>query len=296
MSALSGCSEPQIWDGGCLMKNIRSFLGAAGVAVVAALGMSTAALAADDDGANKFGYSITISGTSDYMFRGISFTNGDPAFQPFIEFTYGNPNLTWYFDLWGSNIADPYGPFELDMYAGVRPVIGPLAFDFGILYYTYPNNSIGKDCVGTPGCYTGQGDYLELKAAGTYTTPIPNLSTGVTFYYTPDQGANYNETWTVEGNASYTLPNFYMFTPVVSGVVGYTDTGQSVGSAGFIGVGLGQKDYTYWNAGLKLSVDKYFMDFRYWDTSISNSDAESAGLTNDNADSRFVFTAGVNLP
>ncbi len=26
------------------------------------------------------------------------------------------------------------------------------------------------------------------------------------------------------------------------------------------------QDYTYWNAGLKLAVDKYFMDFRYWDT------------------------------
>ncbi|WP_423414257.1 TorF family putative porin [Hyphomicrobium sp. B1] len=265
------------------MKNIRSFLGAAGVAAVAALGMSTAALA-DDDGANKFGYSITISGTSDYMFRGISFTNEDPAFQPFIEFTYGNPNLTWYLDFWGSNIADPYGPFELDMYAGVRPVTGPVNWDFGILYYTYPNNSI-------PG--SSNGDYLELKAAASI-TPITNFTTGLTLYYTPDQGGNYNETWTIEGNASYTLPNFYMFTPVVSGVVGYTDTGMSSTSADFIGVGLGQKDYTYWNAGLKLSVDKYFMDFRYWDTNISKNAAD--GFDNNLADSRFVFTAGVNLP
>lgn len=254
------------------MKNIRSFLGAAGVAAVAALGMSTAALA--DDDANKFGYSITISGTSDYIFRGISFTNEDPAFQPFIEFTYGNPNLTWYLDFWGSNIADPFGPFELDIYAGVRPVTGPVSWDFGILYYTYPNNSI----IGN------EGDYIELKGAASI-TPMTNLTTGVTFYYTPDQGNNYGETWTVEGNAAYTLPNFYMFTPVVSGVVGYT-AGIGDGSPG-----LGVSDYTYWNAGLKLSVDKYFMDFRYWDTSISDSVVD-----HNLADSRFVFTAGVNLP
>ncbi|WP_414463278.1 TorF family putative porin [Hyphomicrobium sp. DY-1] len=269
------------------MKNIRSFLGAAGVAAVAALGMSTAALA-DDDGANKFGYSITISGTSDYMFRGISFTNEDPAFQPFIEFTYGNPNLTWYLDFWGSNIADPFGPFELDIYAGVRPVTGPVSWDFGILYYTYPNNSIGSPKACALGyCADNEGDYIELKAAASI-TPFTNFTTGATFYYTPDQGNNYGETWTIEGNAAYTLPNFYMFTPVVSGVVGYTS------GIGDSSPGLGQHDYTYWNAGLKLSVDKYFMDFRYWDTSIGKNAAD--GFDNDLADSRFVFTAGVNLP
>lgn len=257
------------------MKNIRSFLGAAGVAAVAALGMSTAALADDE---NKFGYSITISGTSDYMFRGISFTNQDPAFQPFIEFTYGKPDLTWYVDLWGSNIADPFGPFELDVYAGVRPVTGPVSWDLGVLYYTYPNNSI-------PG--KSGGDYVEFKIAASI-TPVTNLTTGLTLYYTPDQGANYGETWTVEGNAAYTLPNFYMFTPVVSGVVGFTK-----GEDGFV-LGVGSTDYTYWNAGLKLSVDKYFMDFRYWDTSIGKNAAN--GFNNDLADSRFVFTAGVNLP
>ena len=264
------------------MTNIRGFLGAAGVAAIAALGMSTAALAADDD-ANKFGYSISITGTSDYMFRGISFSNQDPAFQPFIEFTYGNPKLTWYLDFWGSNIAEPYGPFEVDVYAGVRPVTGPVSWDLGVLNYTYPeNNIVGND-----------GDYVEFKIAASI-TPFTNFTTGATLYFTPDQGHNYNETWTIEGNAAYTLPNFYMFTPVVSGIVGYTDTGQSQGSDGFIGVGLGQKDYVYWNAGLKLSVDKYFMDFRYWDTSIGKNAANS--FNNDLGDARFVFTAGVNLP
>jgi len=53
-----------------------------------------------------------------------------------------------------------------------------------------------------------------------------------------------------------------------------------------LGAFLGEKDYTYWNAGLKLAVDKYFMDFRYWDTNIDNT----------LSDSRFVFSAGVTLP
>ncbi|HEY8129904.1 MAG TPA: TorF family putative porin, partial [Hyphomicrobium sp.] len=141
------------------MTNIKSFLGAAGAAAIAALSMSTAARAADLGTSaaapaveeRKFGYSVTISGTSDYIFRGISYTNSDPAFQPFIEFTYGTPNLTWYLDFWGSNIAEPFGPFEVDMYAGVRPVTGPVAWDLGILYYTYPENNINPGNPLSPG-------------------------------------------------------------------------------------------------------------------------------------------------
>ena len=287
------------------MTNIKSFLGAVGVAAIAALSMSTAALAADlgtpaaapaAEEERKFGYSVTISGTSDYIFRGISYTNSDPAFQPFIEFTYGTPNLTWYLDFWGSNIAQPFGPFEVDMYAGVRPVTGPVAWDLGVLYYTYPNNSIGESCVGTPGCYTGQGDYVEFKLAATYTTDIKNLAVGATGYFTPDQGLNWGQTETIEGNAAYTLPTYHTFTPVLSGVIGYTH-----GDSGFSPIlgAAGPNDltsYVYWNAGLKLTVDKYFMDFRYWDTNIDKSDLQTAGGVFGNVNSRFVFTAGVNLP
>jgi hypothetical protein len=46
-------------------------------------------------------------------------------------------------------------------------------------------------------------------------------------------------------------------------------------------------DYTYWNAGLALSVEKFTFDFRYWDTNIQDD-----GL----ADERFVFTASITLP
>jgi uncharacterized protein (TIGR02001 family) len=279
------------------MKNIKAFLGAAGVAAIAALGMSSAALADDAaDGERKFGYSITIAGTSDYIFRGISFTNQDPAFQPFIEFTYGTPKLTWYLDFWGSNIAEPFGPFELDIYAGVRPVTGPVSWDLGVLYYTYPNNSIGspENCatLGVPAgtCPDNNGDYVEFKIAASI-TPMTNLTTGVAAYYTPDQGFNYGETWTIEGNAAYTLPNFHMFTPVISGIVGYTAGSRN--EAGLFSICACNADnYVYWNAGLKLTVEKYFMDFRYWDTNLSRSDGIDTALS----DSRFVFTAGVNLP
>jgi uncharacterized protein (TIGR02001 family) len=253
------------------MANIKSCFGAAGLAAIASLAMSTAVLA-DDDGDRKFGYSITLSGTSDYVFRGISSNDQLPAFQPFVEFTYGIA----YLDFWGSNIAEPLAPFEMDIYAGIRPVTGPINWDIGLLYYSYPEAKAGW----------GDTDYIEFKIGAT-TSPVKNLTLGVTGYWTPDQGTNYSETETVEGTISYNLPKFAIFDPQVSALIGYSNSDR----AGFF---QGEGDYTYWNAGLKLTVDKYFMDFRYWDTNIG----ENAGNNfNDSlTDSRFVFTAGVNLP
>ena len=46
-------------------------------------------------------------------------------------------------------------------------------------------------------------------------------------------------------------------------------------------------EYTYWNVGLALSVEKFTFDFRYWDTDIKED-----GL----ADERFVFTTSITLP
>ena len=89
----------------------------------------------------------------------------------------------------------------------------------------------------------------------------------------PDQ-SNADEASTIEGTLAYELPSVGVFTPTVSGLVGWTEN-------------FGAGEYTYWNAGLALAVDKFTFDFRYWDTDISND-----GL----ADERFVFTASITLP
>ena len=235
--------------------------------------MSTAVLASDGED-RKFGYSITLTGTSDYIFRGISQNDQLPAFQPFIEFTYGIA----YVNFWGSNIAEPLAPFEMDITGGIRPVTGPVTWDIGVLYYTYPAAKAGW----------GDTAVVEFKV-GASITPITNLSLGVTGYWTPDQGGNAGQTETIEGNVSYTLPKFGIFDPTIGGTLGYANADKDgVSTFG------GQKDYTYWNVGLKLAVDKYFMDFRYWDTNIGKNAGN--GFDTSLYDSRFVFSAGVNLP
>ncbi len=52
-------------------------------------------------------------------------------------------------------------------------------------------------------------------------------------------------------------------------------------------------NYTYWNAGLILGVEKFVFDFRYWDTDL---DSTAVDIYNGLDDARFVFSAKVTLP
>lgn len=259
------------------LTNIMKTASATGFALLALTG---AALAdgeygsvkdAPADEGRKFGWSITLGGTSDYVFRGISFTDEDPAAQGSIDFTYGIA----YAGIWASNISGLAGPLEIDYYIGIKPVLGPVTFDFGVLYYTYPSGD--DDTNGH------EIDYVEFKT-GASGSPIKNLTLGVVGYYSPEQSGG-GEEYAVEGSAAYTLPTVGIFTPTVSGLYGW----QGFETAGFF---IDGDDYEYWNAGLSLAVEKFTFDFRYWDTTISDTD----GIVGDNADERFVFSAKVTLP
>jgi uncharacterized protein (TIGR02001 family) len=238
-------------------------LGAIGAAGLALGTLATTAAAED----REFKWYVTFTGASEYMFRGISFTDEKPTVNAYIEASYGIAYLA----TWTSNIDNAdYGPWEQDIYVGLRPVTGPISWDFALWYYMYgsKNASSFSDL-----------DYIELKASAS-ATPITNLSTSVTFYYTPDQGVSTPDTWTVEGGLGYTLPEVRGFTPKISGIYGYSEAENGTGWF------LGEDDYTYWNAGLNLAIEKWAFDFRYWDTNIDD------GL----ADERFVFTAAITLP
>jgi hypothetical protein len=82
-----------------------------------------------------------------------------------------------------------------------------------------------------------------------------------------------------------------MFTPTIGGVVGgvFGDV-----TDGFVSAN-GDDQYMYWNVGLALAVDKLTLDFRYWDTDISNAGNFCNGAVFQ-CDERFVFSAKVTLP
>jgi uncharacterized protein (TIGR02001 family) len=218
----------------------------------------------------EFSWSITVGGTSDYVFRGLSLTNEDPAAQGSIDVSYG----IFYAGAWASNI-DGAGlePWELDLYAGLKPVWGLVTFDFGIVGYLYP-------------AADGALNYIELKA-GASMELVKNLTGGITFWYQPEND-NVFEVTTIEGTLAYSFPQVGIFSPSVSGLLGYSD--DTNGDGAFTATGDG---YTYWNAGLTLAVENFAMDFRYWDTDL---DQDANNFYNGLSDERFVFSAKVTLP
>jgi uncharacterized protein (TIGR02001 family) len=94
------------------------------------------------------GVTGTAAITSDYVFRGLSQTNQDPAFQAGIEYahdsgfyagTWGS-NVSWLSDL--SSAAVPISnSVEIDLYAGYRGSFGDaVKFDVGAIHYAYPGD------------------------------------------------------------------------------------------------------------------------------------------------------------
>jgi uncharacterized protein (TIGR02001 family) len=265
---------------------------AAALGVVAMQGSALAGGSIKDAAAPEarpFTWSFNIGGTTDYVFRGYSQSAETAVIQGGVDVSYG----ILYGGIWASGIdfgtysnGESVADMEIDYYAGIKPVLGPVTFDFGVLYYTYPGARDGGLAVGE----VAEQDYVEVKvgASGQF---IPNLTSGVTVFFSPEYTGEQGEVWTVEGALAYELPKVAMFTPTIGGVVGgvFGDV-----TDGFVSAN-GDDQYMYWNVGLALAVDKLTLDFRYWDTDISNAGNFCNGAVFQ-CDERFVFSAKVTLP
>jgi uncharacterized protein (TIGR02001 family) len=94
------------------------------------------------------GVTGTAALTSDYVFRGVSQTGGDPALQAGFE---SAAESGWYAGLWGSNVswlsdlstsaAPISSSVEIDAYGGFRGRFSEaLGFDAGAIFYGYPGD------------------------------------------------------------------------------------------------------------------------------------------------------------
>ncbi len=274
-------------DGGFSMTMLRKVQLLAVAAAAAVSGFASTARADDE---RTFAYSFNLGGFSDYRFRGISQTGGDPAIQGGVDMSYG----IGYFGVWASNLdfgtigGKDVANAEVDIYGGIKPVLGPVTFDLGVIYYAYPK---ARDGAGGTGLEL---DYVEFKA-GASMSPITNLTTGVTFYYSPENTGETGNVYTIEGTAGYTLPKFWVFDPSISGRLGY----QHGNDVAFQAITNGDDSYMYWDAGLTLTVEKIAFDFRYVDTDISSAGGFCDGTANGGilqCDSTFVASVKITLP
>ncbi len=90
--------------------------------------------------------SYNVGATSDYRFRGISQSRGDPAVFAGVDYTHSPTGF--YLGAWTSTIkwvkdaGSSSGSFELDVYGGKRGQVGDVAYDVGVISYNYPGNKL----------------------------------------------------------------------------------------------------------------------------------------------------------
>jgi uncharacterized protein (TIGR02001 family) len=125
------------------------------------VGMSTFAMAAEE---SPHSLSANVGMYSDYVFRGISQTGGDPAVQGGLDYSHSSG---FYLGTWGSNVGwledfQGYdsGNVEIDVYGGFRGGIGQtgLTFDLGAIQYMYPGDE-------NPDPTVAKADTTEVYAA-----------------------------------------------------------------------------------------------------------------------------------
>ena len=170
-------------------------------AAVAAIALAGSASAHDLLGGSL---SYNLAATSDYVFRGITQTDGDPAIQGGIDYSKG----MFYVGTWASNVS--FADYEVDFYAGIKPTAGDFAFDLGAITYQYNDSALNT---------------TELKAGVSH--PLYKGTIGAALYHNIDFG----DTDYYEVNASYPLTSKLS----VSGAVGE----QRLGSARYTTENLG---------------------------------------------------------
>ena len=192
---------------------------------------------------SAWGISGSFGVVSDYLFRGISQTQGDAALQASATLTHDSGV---YFTVWGSNVdfaGDNDTDFEVDFTLGYAGSIDEATtYDVNVSYYTYPGQPSGASY-----------NYFEIGAGITH--DLGNgLSVGAKFAWSPENFDDTgNEIW-LALNGTYEMTEWLS----VSANLGY----QSLDKDYYF-----PEDYFYYDVGATVSYGILDLDVRYVATS-----------------------------
>ena len=100
------------------------------ITLLAALQAAPAIVSAD--------VSSNVSASSNYLFRGVTQTDGAAAVQGGLDYEHASG---FYAGGWGSNVDFGDGSsYELDLYAGFSGSVEELGYDVGYIYWVYGFN------------------------------------------------------------------------------------------------------------------------------------------------------------
>ncbi|MFT4248345.1 MAG: TorF family putative porin [Pseudomonas sp.] len=219
--------------------------------------VSTAAFAQDEGSDDYKPFSATLAVTSDYVWRGISQTNEDPAFQAGATYT---SKVGLYVGAWTSNVdfgeGDP--DWERDFYVGYNTDFGDkVNFDVMVNRYTY----------------SGASD-LNWNELITKTTFLKTYS--LTLAYSNDSWATDQDGYYAGLAGNWSLPHDFTI-------------GASYGRSLFSNK-AGIEDYSDYSVSVGKSFGPLALSLAYIDT-----DKAGERVGGSNGGDRVVFTATIGL-
>jgi uncharacterized protein (TIGR02001 family) len=243
------------------------------VCAAALLAVSVPAFA-DDTGGFSFEGSVTL--TTDYVFRGISQTQNDPAIQGDFKVSH---DVGFFGSVWASNVDFDDGAedtnLEVDFTVGFANDVAntPFSYEVGLIYYAYPDSDDDYN-------------YWEGYFAPSYTFAMGGdreveLSGGV--YYSPEFFGDTGDAWYL--TAGLEVPVIDVLS--ASANIGWQTIDETT-----------PDDYMDWNVGLTYGYEPWSMEFdvRYHDTDLDDVDCASfTASVNDVCDDRVVFSVGKSL-
>jgi uncharacterized protein (TIGR02001 family) len=113
--------------------------------VLALLATSSAAFAQTAPAAAAPEVTYNVGVVSQYRYRGLAQTKGDPALQGGVDYANASgfyagawgSTIKWIKDSATANTSETKGPVELDLYAGYKFEAAGIAYDVGYLRYEY---------------------------------------------------------------------------------------------------------------------------------------------------------------
>jgi len=210
-------------------------------AITAALvGLAFAGQASAQDESVAF----NVAATTDYVFRGISQSNEDPAISAGVDATIGS----LYIGAWASNVDFGDGTdAEVDLYAGYRTEASGFAVDVGVIAYLYVNEPVNRSY-----------NYVEAKLA--VSRAIGPITAGAAIYYSPNFFGQDEQATYIEANAAYAVTDKL----TISGAIGEQFLDET-------------DDYLTYNVGAAYALTSNVVaDVRYHDT-----DYDAGGIVDD---------------
>ena len=214
----------------------------------------------------QFSTSASVALSTDYMYRGVSQTDQEPAISG--SFDVGHASGL-YAGVWASNIdfddADGNGNnghVELNYYGGFASEYAGIGYDVGVLRYVFP----GTDGLDWNEAYLGLSYSLFSLTISHSSDALASGENGTHYLL----GFNYDLPMDIGFHANYA---FYDVDDDI-----WDDT---------------LEDY---NLGITKNIAGFDFDLTYYETLSEGEDATEAAFGSDNrADSRFVFTISKSL-